>query len=91
MSAEQHDKAMADVQALTFFVARGLAAAGVSETPFMTPSFKRLLDLVQLDRAHSPDLFNTIELGNPFAAAVRERFVNSVTTLQKELNNKEYV
>lgn len=84
MTTEEHDRAMADVHALTFFVARGLANAGLTESAFQAPSFQMLLDLVAFDKAHSEDLFRTIELGNPFAKQARARLM----TAFKEVDDK---
>lgn len=62
---------MAQVHALTFFVARGLENMDLPEVPFMTPSYQQVLDLIKLDRAHSAELYNTIENGNPYTAKMR--------------------
>lgn len=85
MTAEQHDKSMAMTHALTFFVARSLQEMKLPYDVPMTPSYKVLLDLAALDKNHSQELFETIELGNPFAAEVCGRFAITTTTLQHEL------
>ncbi len=85
MTNEEHDKVMAEVHALTFFVARGLARAGLTPAPFQAPSFQMLLDLVVFDQAHSDDLFATIELGNPFAEEARQRLLASFAQVEAEL------
>ncbi len=84
MTSEEHDKAMADVHALTFFVARGLARTKLAASPFQAPSFQMLLDLVAFDKAHTDDLFRTIELGNPYAKQSRNRLMKAL----EELNDK---
>jgi prephenate dehydrogenase len=85
MSDEAHDRAMADVHALTFFLARGLSRTGLAKSPFQAPSFQLLLDLIQLDQSHSEDLFRTIELGNPYAGAARDRFLAALTEVNEQL------
>lgn len=85
MTASQHDKLMAELHALTFFVARGLNLADLKQHEYQTPSFQMLLDLVALDNKHSEDLFLTIEQGNPFAKAARERLLNTLQTIDKEI------
>lgn len=85
MSCEEHDRQMALVQGLTFFVARALVGMDVHDVELMTPSFKKLLDLADLERSHSNDLFMTIQTSNPFAEEVREKFVGVVDGLNRKL------
>lgn len=85
MPAAQHDQLMAELQALTFFVARTLVEYGVESHEIMTPSYRRLLNLADLERHHSLDLFKTIQ-ANPYAAAVRQKFIEQASKLNDELN-----
>lgn len=84
MTSEEHDRAMADVHALTFYLARGLARTKLSASPFQAPSFQMLLDLVTFDKSHTDELFRTIELGNPYAQQSRNRLLKAL----KEINDK---
>jgi prephenate dehydrogenase len=85
MTAEEHDKSMAHIHALTFFVARGLANMQLEDEIFSTPSYGMIMDMVTFDHKHTEDLFQTIQLGNPFAAHVREQLIQSFTALDKDL------
>lgn len=86
---EDHDKAMAQVHALTFFVAHGLSRANVGDgVPYVTPSFGSLLELVKLDKTHTESLFNTIQLGNPYAQEARETLIENFKLVEKELRTK---
>jgi prephenate dehydrogenase len=85
MTADEHDRIMARVHALTFFVARGLGDMRLTDELFMTPSYKMLMDLVRLDSSHSEELFRTVERGNPYARAERERFVASLAQIEASL------
>jgi prephenate dehydrogenase len=87
-TAEDHDKSMALIHALTFFVGRGLSDMKLENVPYETPSYQMLKDLVNLDHSHSDDLFTTIELGNPFAADARKSFINTFDTLNDRLDQK---
>jgi prephenate dehydrogenase len=78
MSADDHDKTMAQVHALTFFVAHSLREMNLPTPQFMTPSYREVLDLIDLDKRHSSDLYNTIQNGNPYAAGIREEFLATV-------------
>lgn len=85
ISAEEHDRVMAYVHVLTFFVARGLGSMHMPEIPFKTPSFNELMDLVRLDKKHSDDLFMTVQCGNPYGDEVRQEFMQTLHTLEKSI------
>lgn len=89
MTNEEHDEAMADVHALTFFVARGLNQQGLRPSLFQAPSFQMLLDLVAFDKTHTEDLFRTIELGNPYAKSAREKFVKTLQHINDQLEKEK--
>lgn len=91
MSAEQHDREMAQVHALTFFVARTLLNMNVSDVELKTPSFEKLLSLIELERSHSQELFDTIQGGNPFAGEIRHAFLAEATRLAAHLDAEDTV
>ncbi len=86
MTDDAHDREMARVHALTFFIARGLHDMDVKAGRFAPPSFQSLLELVKLDQAHSQALFETMELGNPYAAEVRQELLDSLVQVNKRLS-----
>ena len=88
MSPEEHDKQMAWVHALTFFVGRGLLNMDLPKSPLTTGYYQKLLDLVELERSHSIELYKTIEQGNPFAADVRLKFIESLKNLEEDIGVK---
>lgn len=83
MTATEHDKQMAEVHALTFFVARGLMNTGLHKNTLLTPSFQKMLDLAELETHHSEALFQTIEGGNPYARSTRQTFIKQLKSLNK--------
>lgn len=85
LSADEHDKAMANVHALTFFVARGLSNIGLAPSGLDTPSYDYVLDLVQLDASHSEELFQTISVGNPYAHEARQDLLDELARIHKAL------
>ena len=85
MSTVEHDKLMAKLQGLTFFIARALDIYGVSELSVSTPSYSKLLDLAKLDKKQSDALFKTIEDGNPFSKEEREKFIKIAKEINKNL------
>lgn len=86
-SDQEHDRVMAYVHALTFFVARGLSDSQLPALPFKTPSFDALTALVDLDHNHSAELFHTIEQGNPYAADVRQDFIKTLEKLDASMTH----
>lgn len=92
MSAEEHDKSMAHIHALTFFLAKGLAGINSPDIQFQTPSYSMILDLINFNNVHSHDLFTTIEQGNPYAAQVRQDLIQSLRDINNNLteNRAEY-
>lgn len=86
MSSEEHDRAMADVHALTYLIARALTKYGLPESEIATPAFRMLHEIMRYDKAHSEDLFRTIELGNPFAKSAREKFLHTISAINEQLD-----
>jgi prephenate dehydrogenase len=85
MSAEEHDKIMANVHVLTFFVARGLADIHIDRGPFITPSYQMIMDLVAFSDTHSQELFDTVQLGNPYAKSTRQQLLQSLQNIDTKL------
>ncbi|HEY3175543.1 MAG TPA: prephenate dehydrogenase [Candidatus Polarisedimenticolia bacterium] len=75
---QEHDRQMAMAQALTHFVARGLAEAGVADQEMKTPSFERLLRVVENLTKDSPGMFHDLETYNPYAEDARARFLDAL-------------
>lgn len=85
MTSDEHDREMAWVHALTFFVGRGLLNINPPTSRLTTHYYSELLDVVNVERTHSLELFNTIQKGNPYAADMRKRFLTSLNDLEDEL------
>lgn len=88
MTAAEHDRQMAHVHALTFFIARGLFGTDFDSITLKTPSFKRIESLVELEHNHTTELFDTIEAGNPMAGEVRQRFMQSLRQLSDDIDKQ---
>lgn len=88
LTCEQHDKDIAVVQGLTFFVAQALVNMGVHDQLLHTPTFQRLLNLAEIERHHSPALFQTIQLGNTHTANVRKQFLQAAQLIDAELHKQ---
>lgn len=86
MSCVEHDQEIATVQGLTFFVARILDDMQIHRMKLFTPSFHRLLSLAELERQHSPELFETIQKGNPYTRGVRREFLDAAQRLDRDVS-----
>lgn len=86
MTCEQHDRGIATVQGLTFFIAHALETMKIHEETLHTPSFQRLLDLAELEQHHSAELFKTIQRGNPYTHEIRERFLKIAQDIDHKIS-----
>ncbi len=71
---DTHDRAMANVQALTHLVSRVIAKLDIAPPPYSTKSYDLLRQATDLVRDDSDELFRAIEQLNPYAASLRKRF-----------------
>lgn len=85
MTCDEHDREMAWVHALTFFVGRGLLNIDPPKSNLNTNYYDELMDIVNIERTHSEQLFKTIQLGNPYAQEMRQRLLASLNDLEQEL------
>lgn len=87
MSSDKHDESMAFSQALTHFVGRAVNQMAIPALDHKTKSYEALLLIKDQLGKDSLDLFRVIENYNPYAAAVRERFVQELSNLEKQLSD----
>lgn len=85
-SAEEHDREMAYVQALTHLIGRTLAAMNIPDEMLKTQSYQHLLDLMGLIGKDSFELFAAIETLNPHAQDVAGEFVRRAGDLLKQVH-----
>ncbi len=84
ISAEEHDREMAVIQGVTFFLAKGLNEFGLHQMKLKTPSFQKLLDLAYLDNHHSDELLQTIFQDNRYSTAKRTELIKALEDLNKK-------
>ncbi len=90
MSTEEHDREIAVVQGLTFFIGRALNDMHIHDQKLFTPSFERLLKLAELEQHHSAELFRTIQTGNVYVSPVRQRFIEAIIALNDDLRYDQH-
>ena len=84
-TAEEHDREMAYVQALTHLIGRSLVNIGIPDEQLKTPSYQHLLELCGLIGADTFELFTAIQTQNPFAPEVARAFVQQAQSLLDEV------
>lgn len=86
VTPEEHDQQIAKSQAVFHLIAQVMKQMKWASQPISTPgpeAFDRLVRTVQQD---TDQLFLDIERENPFAAQWRQRFIQEVVDLDKELS-----
>lgn len=84
-TAEEHDREMAYVQAVTHFVVRAIKDMELPDSELSTPAYEYLLNIRNLLGSDSRDLFLTIQNANPFAPAAREKLLDALRKVEGDL------
>lgn len=85
MSPEEHDKQMAWVHCLTFFVGRGLVELNPPESSLTTNYYDRLKAVINYEKQHSYELFRTVQLGNIYSGQIRKEFIQRLQEIDELL------
>lgn len=83
-TAEEHDREMAFVQALTHLIGRTLENIRIPDEQLKTSSYQHLLELCALIRDDSKELFFAIQNLNPYAPEITQRFIAEANGLLAE-------
>jgi prephenate dehydrogenase len=85
-AAEQHDREMAETHALAYFVAKGMMDAELRlDAENAPPSSRAMLRTVEAVRSDAGHLFLGLHRDNPFAPAVRRRFLDALEEVDRTL------
>ncbi|MFT3742098.1 MAG: prephenate dehydrogenase [Gammaproteobacteria bacterium] len=82
---DEHDKYMANSQALVHFIGRGLASLNLEPQQIATPDFQALLNINKMVVNDSWRLFLDMQHYNPYAQLMRKKFVNQLLQIEKSL------
>jgi prephenate dehydrogenase len=80
---ELHDQEMAYVQALTFFIGKGINGLQIPDGKLKTPTYQYLLNIKEVVGSDTDDLFFTIQKYNPFAEKVRLEFMQKLGKIEQ--------
>lgn len=82
-----HDREMAWVHGLSFFIGRGLLNIELPMSDLTTNYYSQLVKLHDIEKEHSLELFRTIQLANPYTSVVRKKFLHALENLENDLEN----
>lgn len=85
---EEHDKEMAHVQGLAHFIGRAVSHLHIRDYETGTLSYHHLVELRDLLKDDSWELFKTIENENPYAQDVRKDFLETLHLLDEKLRKE---
>ncbi|MCC7144674.1 MAG: prephenate dehydrogenase [Candidatus Eisenbacteria bacterium] len=84
-SAEAHDREIAQTQALTHWLGRGLERLGAGPRTIDTLGYRKLLEILRYVVRDTPELFEDMQRFNPHAAEERRRMLGILSELDAEL------
>jgi prephenate dehydrogenase len=90
VSPEAHDRAMAYMQSLPFFIARALVSMDILGLPeaddLSIPSFRKLAEIAAIEQHHTSEMFETSQRSNPYADDARRELLAVLEAIQQELS-----
>ena len=85
MSEDQHDKLAAKTQGITHLLGRILKDFGIQGSPIDTQGFKDLLNIVDQTCNDSWELFNDLQLYNPYTLKMINNLKKSFYNIEKKI------
>jgi prephenate dehydrogenase len=86
LNPEEHDYQMAKSLALIHFLGRALKNIGVKKNTLATPTHEMFIELINIVRNDSPQLFLDMHQFNRFTAEVRKQLINELILIDGELH-----
>lgn len=81
LTPEEHDREMAMVHGLTFFIAQTMLEMKLDKPVLPTSFYSHLQQMADMQAEHTSDLTETVEKYNPYAAEMRQQFLEKATQL----------
>ncbi len=82
----EHDEAVAYSQLIDHIVGRAAVSAGITRTKFATATHDKFMDIVDIVKGNSQELFEDMNRFNPYAKKARKRFLKALTELDATLS-----
>ena len=87
MDPKEHDSLMAKTQLIDQLIARLLIDLDIKKEKISLPSFDKLLELKEMLKDDSLEMFDGITKNNPFAKDITDNFFLAVDNLKGVINN----
>ena len=84
---DEHDKQMANSQALVHFIGRGLAALDLHPQELATPDFQALLNINKMVVNDTWRLFLDMHQYNTYAKQIRKKFIHQLLQIEKGIDH----
>jgi prephenate dehydrogenase len=84
---EEHDRQMAYVQGMTHFIGKAVNEMDIKDFDQKTAAYQHVLDIKEMLKDDSLDLFLTLEKENPYAKSVRKKFVKRLQQIEKRIQS----
>jgi prephenate dehydrogenase len=85
----EHDTQVARTQFLTHFIGRGAVRAHIDRLPLSTKSHDALMDIVDVVKNDSMELFEDMAAFNPMVKSVRAEFLAALHAIDAQLADRE--
>ena len=85
MTPDEHDKMAASSQGITHLIGRALNESGVRSTEINTLGFNELLCVIEQTCNDSWDLFQDLQIYNPYTNEMIDNFVASIANVYKQV------
>lgn len=85
----EHDTQVARTQFLTHFIGRGAVRAHIDRLPLSTKSHDALMDIVDVVKNDSMELFEDMAAFNPMVKPVRAEFLAALQAIDEQLAERE--
>lgn len=82
---EEHDRAMAVSQALMHFIAKAMIKIGIQNQEIKISALDKALDLIDIFKEDSEQLFRDVQSFNPFSKEIRGQFLKELEKINNEL------
>lgn len=86
-SPDEHDKQMANSQALVHYIGRGLAALDLHQQELSTPDFQALLNINKMVVNDTWRLFLDMHQYNAYAKQIRKKFIHQLLQIEKAIDH----
>jgi prephenate dehydrogenase len=86
---EEHDREAAYVQGLTHMLARIIVSLDLPTMKFPTRTYELMMQMVEMVRYDSDELFHAIERENPFSEEAKQAFFTAAKGLEDKLMQKK--